>query len=132
MSQRSQKVVFRVATGLLTVIVLMFVANSIFNREIFANRFLALGYPTYIIYPLAVAKILGLIAIWSNRSLILKEWAYAGFFFNFVLAFMAELQAQDGELFSTPIGLLCLCASYYSGKAFRKESNAIKADRVLG
>ena len=123
MSQKSQRIIFRVATGILSVIVLMFVANSIFNREMFMNRFSALGYPPHIIYPLAAAKVLGLLAIWSNRSATLKEWAYAGFFFNFVLAFVAELQAQDGEYISTPVALLCLLASYFSEKSFRQETN---------
>ncbi len=41
--------------------------------------------------------ILGLIAIWSNKSATLKEWAYAGFFFNFVLAFLAEVHAVGRE-----------------------------------
>jgi hypothetical protein len=49
---------------------LMFIGNSLFNKEMFTDRFASLGYPTYIIYPLAFAKILGLVAIWSKK---LKE-----------------------------------------------------------
>jgi hypothetical protein len=52
----------------MTVIVLMFVGNSVFNNEVFTKRFASLGYPTYLIYPLVVAKVLGLVAIWSNKS----------------------------------------------------------------
>ena len=73
MSDKANKIVFWVTTGLLTVIVLMFVGNSIFNNEMFSKRFAELGYPTYIIYPLMIAKILGLIAIWLNKSKTLKE-----------------------------------------------------------
>lgn len=113
MSEKSRKIVFRVTTGLLSVIVMMFVGNSLFNKEMFTNRFASLGYPTYLIYPLVAAKILGLVAIWSNKSKTLKEWAYAGFFFNFVLAFLAELQAPDGEYTSSPLALLLLMISYY-------------------
>jgi DoxX-like family len=120
MNDRSRKIAFRIATGLLSVIALMFVGNSLFNAEMFTNRFASLGYPTYLIYPLAVAKILGLVAIWSNKSKTLKEWAYAGFFFNFVLAFLAELHAPDGEYISAPLALVLLMISYYSG---HKEKN---------
>jgi hypothetical protein len=128
MNQKSRKIIFRISTGILSIIVLMFVANSIFNREMFTNRFSALGYPIYLIYPLVVAKILGLIAIWSDKSVILKGWAYAGFFFNFVLAFLAEIHAIDGEYISSPVALIFLLISYISGeKEFEKESRASHA-----
>ena len=55
-----------------------------------------LGYPVYIIYPLAIAKVLGVIAILSNRSKVLAEWAYAGFFFDAGLATMAHYYNNDG------------------------------------
>jgi hypothetical protein len=80
----------------------------------FTKRFASLGYPTYLIYPLVVAKILGLVTIWTNKAKTLKEWAYAGFFFNFALAFLAELHASDGEYMSSPLALLLLMISYFS------------------
>src|SRR5258708_39788077 len=125
MSGKSLKIVYRVSTGLLTIIVLMYVGNSIFNNEMFSKRFAALGYPTYLIYPLTIAKILGLIAIWSNRSKTLKEWAYAGFFFDFVLAMLAEIHAVDGEYISFPLAFVFLLVSYISGKRQETPINSI-------
>ncbi|MFB5945608.1 DoxX family protein [Albibacterium profundi] len=40
-----------------------------------------LGYPLYMLSILGVWKILGVITILMPRFLLLKEWAYAGFFF---------------------------------------------------
>lgn len=40
-----------------------------------------LGYPTYFLTLLGVWKILGVIAVLAPKFLLLKEWAYAGFFF---------------------------------------------------
>jgi hypothetical protein len=40
------------------------------------------GYPTYLLTLLAVWKLLGVIAILVPRFPRLKEWAYAGFFFD--------------------------------------------------
>ncbi len=125
MSGKSLKIVYRVSTGLLTIIVLMYVGNSIFNNEMFSKRFAALGYPTYLIYPLTIAKILGLIAIWSNRSKALKEWAYAGFFFDFILAMLAEIHAVDGEYISSPLALVFLLTSYIFGKRQETPVNSI-------
>ena len=41
-----------------------------------------MGYPVYFIQFLSVAKILGVIAILVPRFVRIKEWAYAGLFFD--------------------------------------------------
>lgn len=41
-----------------------------------------LGYPVYFIQFLSVAKLLGVIAILVPRFVRIKEWAYAGLFFD--------------------------------------------------
>jgi hypothetical protein len=86
-----------VATTLLSLMMLGGAGMYIFNHTEVAKVFEALGYPTYIIYPLAVAKVLGIIAIWSNFNKSLKEWAYAGFFYDLVLAVAAHVSIRDGE-----------------------------------
>lgn len=40
-----------------------------------------LGYPAYLLTILGVWKILGVVAVLIPRFPLLKEWAYAGFFF---------------------------------------------------
>jgi hypothetical protein len=126
MNGKGIKIIYWVTTGLLTVIVVMYVGNSIFNHEMFRQRFASLGYPTYVIYPLTIAKVLGLIAIWSNKIKTLNEWTYAGFFFDFVLAMFAEMYAVDGEYFSSPVALTSLLISYMCWRKFsRNESQKI-------
>ena len=78
MGNKSKKKVYWAATGLLTVMLVMTIANSLFNPE-FSLRFARLGYPTYFIAPLMTLKVFGLIAIWTNAWKTLKEWAYTGF-----------------------------------------------------
>ena len=39
------------------------------------------GYPLYFMYIIGVWKILGVVAILIPKQKLLKEWAYAGFFF---------------------------------------------------
>ena len=73
------------------------------------------GYPKYLILPLAVAKIGGsLVVLFYNKSL-LRELAYAGFFFNFVLAFFAHLMIGEFDPFPT-IFMALLVISYVTGK----------------
>jgi hypothetical protein len=57
------------------------------------------------------AKVLGLIAIWSNKSQLLKEWSYSGFFFLFLIAMLAEINAPIPDYFSPPIALVLLLTS---------------------
>ncbi|MDH3323972.1 MAG: DoxX family protein [Flavobacteriaceae bacterium] len=73
------------------------------------------GYPTYLIYPLAIAKIIGSIVILYNKNAFLKSLAYAGFFFNFILAFFAHIMIGELDPFPT-IFLILLLISYFSDK----------------
>lgn len=87
------------------------------QNEMVSETFASLGFPVWIIYPLAIAKYLGLIAIWSNKSKLLKEWAYAGFFFDVLLAAGAHLSVSDGGHYAALFGLVLVVVSrIYNGK----------------
>ena len=60
-----------------------------------AQTLVFLGYPLYIMKILGLAKVLGGIAILTGRSPRLKEWAYAGFAFDFLGATASHLLAGD-------------------------------------
>ena len=113
---KRDKIIYYVATGLLTVMLLMSVGMYLFNNAMVSELFTSLGYPSYIIYPLAAAKLLGLFAIWNPSFKALKEWAYAGFFFDFVLAIFAHYMVGDGEQMGAIIAMVLLLASYIFNK----------------
>lgn len=53
---------------------------------------LQLGYPPYFIYVLGVAKVIGVIVLLTpNKLLRLKEWVFAGVFFDIIFAFSSKL-----------------------------------------
>ena len=54
-----------------------------------------LGYPVYLMKILGFAKILGGLAILTGKSPRLKEWAYAGFAFDFLGATASHILARD-------------------------------------
>ena len=116
----AKKILFFVSTGLLSLMMLFSAGMYIFNNAEISKLFEKLGHPGYIPYPLAALKLLGLAAIWSNYSAKLKEWAYAGFFFNFVLAFSAHMAIGDGEFAPSLAALTFLIISYVTD--FRSES----------
>ena len=103
-------------TGLLSVLLLFSAGMYFFNYDEVAGMFTNFGYPTYIIYPYAVAKILGLIAIWFVANKTVKEWAYAGFFFAFIFAFFAHVMIGDGEQIPAVLAMILLIVSYIYSK----------------
>lgn len=113
------KIAYWIATSILTAIMLFSVYNYFFNHEAIVGYFQHFGYPTYLIYPLAIAKLLGLTAIWGNFSKFLKEWAYAGFFFNTTLAFFAHYIPDGSDYLFAVVALVATLISYFTGKKVR-------------
>lgn len=109
---KRNKIIYLAATGLLTALMLMSAGMYFLQYDMVSDTFTRLGFPTYIIYPLAIAKILGLVAIWTKKSQMLKEWAYAGFFFDFLLAASAHINAGDGEFLPAVVAMFLLTVSY--------------------
>ena len=110
------KILYYVSTGLFSALMLFSVFNYFANTEVVANMFDGFGYPSYLIYPLAIAKLLGLLTLWFGSNKTLKEWAYAGFFFNVILAFFAHYMIGDGEQMGAIIACVLLIISYWSYK----------------
>jgi len=81
-----------------------------------------LGYPSYFLIILGVSKLLGTVAILIPRFPLLKEWAYAGFFFTMSGAVFSHIAHGDGPKdYFGPILLLALIAlSWYFRPADRR------------
>ena len=116
-------IIYRVVTGLFTLLTLMGVGMYLFQHDVAVEAYTKLGYPTYLIYPLAFAKLAGLITIWANVKT-LKEWAYAGFVFDFILGIGAHVMINDGEHFGAVIALILVSISYiYNRKVYHLAKN---------
>lgn len=87
-------------------------------NEIFAS----LGYPKYLLSIIGVWKILGVIAILIPRFPLLKEWAYAGFFFAMSGAFISHIIVGQAFVEAVPslILLTVTVLSWYFRPADRK------------
>ena len=81
-----------------------------------------LGYPVYFITILGVWKILGVAAVLIPKFPLLKEWAYAGFFFAMSGAIFSHLASGDGIKDIAPALLLLILTvvSWYFRAADRK------------
>jgi uncharacterized membrane protein YphA (DoxX/SURF4 family) len=81
-----------------------------------------LGYPVYLLTVLGVCKILGVIAVLIPKFPLLKEWAYAGFFFVMSGAILSHLAIGDSakEFFGPTLLLILTMVSWYFRPADRK------------
>lgn len=81
-----------------------------------------LGYPIYILTILGVWKMLGVVAVLVPKYPLVKEWAYAGFFFIMTGAVVSHIVAGDGaiELFGPALLLVLTVVSWYFRPAERK------------
>ena len=81
-----------------------------------------LGYPIYFLTILGIWKILGVVAVLIPRFPLLKEWAYAGFFFVMSGAVYSHIAVGDPmkELFPALLLLVMTALSWYFRPAERK------------
>jgi len=81
-----------------------------------------LGYPVYFLTIIGIWKILGVIAVLSPKTALLKEWAYAGFFFAMTGAIVSHLACGDGakELFGPTLLWVLTIVSWYFRPADRR------------
>jgi hypothetical protein len=81
-----------------------------------------LGYPVYFLTILGVWKILGVVALLIPKFPLLKEWAYAGFFFIMTGAIFSHIATGDpaNELIPSLLLLILTVVSWYFRPADKK------------
>jgi len=81
-----------------------------------------LGYPVYLLTLLGIWKILGVVAVLIPRFPLLKEWAYAGFFFAMSGAAISHIVSGDplNTVFPPLLLLVLTVVSWYFRPADRK------------
>jgi hypothetical protein len=87
-----------------------------------ADSIIHLGYPIYLLTILGVWKILGVVAVLIPKLPLLKEWAYAGFFFIMSGAIFSHMASGDSvaKIFPSLLLLILTVASWYFRPVDRK------------
>jgi hypothetical protein len=85
-----------------------------------------LGYPKYLVSLLGVWKILGVIVLLAPRMRLLKEWAYAGFFFAMSGATISHIISGDGfmQIMPSSFALVLVVISWLCRPADRRLVSA--------
>lgn len=81
-----------------------------------------LGYPTYFVSLLGVWKILGVVALLVPGFPVVKEWAYAGFFFAMSGAVISHVISGDAfaQILPSLMALILTVISWYFRPANRR------------
>jgi len=87
-----------------------------------ADSIQQLGYPLYFLTILGIWKILGAIAVLIPNFPLLKEWAYAGFFFAMSGAIFSHIAKHNSvtEIFPALLLLVLTVVSWYFRPLNRK------------
>ncbi len=87
-----------------------------------------LGYPTYLLTILGIWKIFGVATVLAPRLPLLKEWAYAGFFFTTSGALISHIVSGEafGDLFPSLLLLALTVISWYLRPESRKTISGVQ------
>ncbi len=93
--EKRNLIIYWAATGLLAVGMLGSGLAQIFHTKAMIDLVVPLGYPVYFLSIIGMWKVLGVIALLLPRFKLIKEWAYAGFFFAMTGALVSHLAIGD-------------------------------------
>lgn len=112
---KRNKIIYWVATGWLALGMASTGIVQLTKIDEEVDSFAQLGYPDYLLTLLGVWKILGVVAVLIPKHPLLKEWAYAGFFFAMSGAIVSHVAAGDpvATIFPPLLLLILTVASWY-------------------
>lgn len=119
---KRNKIIYWIATGWLCLGMVSTGLVQLIRIDEEAANFTQLGYPLYLMTIIGLWKLLGVIAVLLPKFPLVKEWAYAGFFFAMTGAFLSHLIVGDPaiELFGPALLLVLTVISWYFRPASRK------------
>lgn len=125
--KKSHKIIYWIATVWLALGMVSTGAVQLLKAPEEIANFTRLGYPLYLMTIIGTWKMLGVIAILVPKFPLLKEWAYAGFFFAMSGAIISHLAVGDGDtkgIIGPALLIILTIVSWYFRPAGRKTMQA--------
>ena len=114
---RGLRITHWLTTGL---VCLLFTASALIyilrHDEVSETFHLNLGFPAWLVYPMAVAKLGAVIMLLSKFNRTLTEIAYAGLVFNMLLAVGVHVLTGDSQIIAPIVALILIFGSYFTWK----------------
>ena len=119
---KKNKIIYWIATIWLAVGMLSTGIVQLLKVEEEVGNITRLGYPEYLLVILGIWKILGVVAALIPKFPLVKEWAYAGFFFAMSGATISRIASGGSmnELFPSLLLLILTVLSWYFRPADRR------------
>lgn len=132
----TKKIIYWIATLWLSLGMLSTGIMQLLKTKEETNLIIRLGYPVYFLTILGICKILGVIAVLVPKFPLLKEWAYAGFFFAMSGAVFSHIAVSHpvNEIFPPLLLLTLTVISWYFRPAGRKiiATNTATSEQETG
>ena len=124
MSEKTVKITYWVATGLVALVYLGGATFYITSHEMVAGMYESLlKFPTYIIWPLAILKIVAAVVILWRPSTFLSDFAYAAMFWHLLLAASAHITAGDPGWLPAIVAWIALIVSFLTQNRVRTNKS---------
>ena len=119
---KTHKIIYWIATIWMAVGMVSTAIVQLFNVETKNDFITHLGYPSFALTIIGAWKLLGVAAILIPGYPLLKEWAYAGFFFVMSGALVSHIAHGDAanEIFPSILLLMLTIVSWYFRPPSRK------------
>jgi hypothetical protein len=126
----ARRIGYWATTGLGTAILTFGGINEVLHTQRIADTIAHLGYPAFLPSLLGTWKLLAVVAILAPRLSRLKEWAYAGVFFDVTGAIVSHAMVGDGPPHLAPpmVVLALLATSWTLRPADRKLGTASRVE----
>jgi hypothetical protein len=109
-----RKIAYWSSTAIVAVM-LLFALTYLSGNEQVTSGFAKAGYPQHLRIVLGIAKPAAAIVLLLPGFALLKEWAYAGATFTWIMASISHYSAGDGvQVWSVPVALLVLLIVSYA------------------
>lgn len=124
---RTNKIIYWIATIWLALGMLSSGIVQLIKMKEEVDMMTHLGYPLYFLTILGIWKMMGVVTVLIPKFPLLKEWAYAGFFFAMSGAVFSHVASGDGakEFFGPVLLLILIVVSWYFRPADRKVVSLI-------
>lgn len=124
--KKRDKIIFWVATIWLSLGMMITGIVQLIQMEEEVQKMNSLGYPSYFLIIIGIWKILGVIAVLVPKFPLVKEWAFAGFFFLMSGAIFTHFALADEavEYFGPTLLLVLTIVSWYFRPEDRKLINS--------
>ena len=113
--KKKNKIIYWIATLWLSLGMVSTGIVQIIHMKEEVERMAALGYPSYFLTIIGTWKMLGVVAVLLPKFPLIKEWAYAGFFFLMSGAILTHLAVDSTmfEYFGPSLLLVLTAVSWY-------------------